>query len=150
MKKILILFITILSITSCVTPSQLFLAKKHHVNNKDVKIIWESRAKSDYSPFFHTKTLLEFSEYYLTNENKDSIISAYEKIRDEKYVKKNNCLTYDVIYSLNHDTINQKVYFIETRDVQVTHDNDIINRMFKKIEENIKIFEENNSNNVIL
>lgn len=145
MKKIIILFIAIFTITSCVTPSQLFLAKKHNVENKDIKIIWESNARSDYSPFFHAKTLLEFSEYYLTNENKDSIVNSYKKISNRSFIKKNNCLSYDVIYSLHHDTIKQNVYFIETRDVQVIHDNDIINRMFKKIEYNLKSFEENNT-----
>jgi hypothetical protein len=145
MRKILILFIAMFTITSCVTPSQLFLAKKHNVENKDIKIICESKAKSDYSPFFHTKTLLEFSEYYLTNENKDSIVNSYKKISNRSFIKKNNCLSYDVIYSLHHDTIKQNVYFIETRDVQVIHDNDIINRMFKKIEDNLKAFEENNT-----
>lgn len=145
MKKLLILFITILTITSCVTPSQTFLAKKHNVDNREIKIIWESKAKSEYSPFFHAKTLMEFTEYYLTPENKDSIVSSYKKIRDEKYIKKSNCLAYDVIYSLNHDTIKQKVYFIETRDLQVIHDNDIISRMFKQIEKNVKTFEDNSS-----
>lgn len=145
MKKIIILFIAIFTITSCITPSQLFLAKKHNVENKDIKIIWESNARSDYSPFFHAKTLLEFSEYYLTNENKDSIVNSYKKISNRSFIKKNNCLSYDVIYSLHHDTIKQNVYFIETRDVQVIHDNDIINRMFKKIEYNLKAFEENNT-----
>ena len=138
MKKILVSLIIISTFISCVTPSHSFLANKHQVENKEIKIISESKPNFTYSPFFHAKSLLEFSEYYLTEENKDSVNQMYQKMVDGNIKKKNNCLFYDVIYTISSDTIKQRVYFIETRDYQVTHDNDILNRMFVKIEEYLK------------
>lgn len=139
MKHLVSLILTLIIFGSCVTPSKTFLANKHGVNTKEISIIKEGKSKFDYSPFFELRTLTDYTDWYITNQNFDSVARAYREIKQNTN-KKTNCLAYEVSYKLNKDTFYQKIYLIETKNYQITHDNDIINRMSSEIEHNFTRF----------
>ncbi len=144
MKQVIVLILTLLVCISCATPSQRFLARKHRTNDSEIKVIWEGKPKFTYSPFLDMKNVMDFSELYINETNYDSILNVYNTLKLDN-IKKTNCISFDVVYKHKNDTLKQKLFFIETRNYQITHDNDIINKMSNIIENNLSRFTENNS-----
>lgn len=142
MKQVITLILSLLIFASCVSPSQTFLARKHNLDESEIKMIWEGNLKYAYSPFLEMKNIVDFTELYMTSENCDSIAFIYNSLLSVN-PKKTNCITYDVVYHIQGDTINQRVYFIESKNYHITHDNDIINQMKKIIETNLSKVKEN-------
>lgn len=143
MKQIIALILTLLVCVSCVTTSQQFLARKHKTDDSEIKVIWEGKPKYTYSPFMDMKDVMDFTELYIDETNYDSLLNVYNSLKVDS-IKKINSIAYDVIYKYNNDTLKQKIYFIETRNYQITHDNDIIDKMINIIENNLSRFTENN------
>lgn len=144
MKHLIVLFLTILCCTSCMTQSKTFLAFKHDVDDSDIRLFREEKSVSNYSPYFDLKDLMEFTNNGITVENLDSVQCMYEKIKKQE-MSKNNCEVYEVEYSIDKDTLNQRVYIIYRRHFKITHDNEVLKRMHYQIEQNIIRFINNNN-----
>jgi hypothetical protein len=140
MKKIIALILTICICVSCVTPSQTFLATKHNVEDYKINMLQEVKVSNSYSPYFELLELVEFTNKGINSENYDSIQLVYKNLREKNYVK-SNCIAYDVQYKLNNDTIHQRVFFINKRHLEVTHDNDVIRKMHFLIKRNLYRFQ---------
>ena len=141
MKQYIALILTLMMCVSCVTPSHSFLANKHCVDDREIRMIQETRTVSPYSPYFELKKLVEFTSKDITIENYDSLRCVYDDLQMSD--NKSNCTAYDVLYMFNNDTIKQRVYFINNRTVRVTHDNDVIIKMNRQVRCNLYRFNVN-------
>ena len=141
MKQFIALILTLSICVSCATHSQTFLANKHKVNDDEITMIQETKIVSPYSPYFELKKLVEFTNKGITNENYDSLKCVYEKLQN--CGKQTNCMAYDVLYAYKNDTLSQRVYFINNKSYNITHDNDIIIKMNRKIKCNLYRFKNN-------
>ena len=142
MKQFIALILTLSVCVSCVTPSHTFLAKKHDVNDREIKMIQESECVSTYSPYFDLKDLVNVTSKGITEENYDSIKCVYnnlQKITPEKI----NCMACDVLYKFKNDTIKQRIYFLNNSSFNVIHDKDIIIKMERQIKYNLYRFNVN-------
>ena len=144
MKKIIALIFTLFILVSCVTPSHSFLAKKHNVGDKNVNVLQETKLVSSYSPYFELVELMEFTKKGITIENYDSIACVYNDLINN-IEKKANCIAYDVTYSLDNDTLQQRVYFIDMPTIKITHDKEIIDKMLFKVKINLMRFKAQNN-----
>ena len=144
MKQIIALIFTLFILVGCVAPSHSFLVKKHNVCDNNVNVIEETKLVSSYSPYFELIDLMEFTKKGITVENYDSIVYVYNNLT-KNIEKKANCIACDVIYLLDNDTIQQRIYFIDKRTIKVTHDNEILEKMLLRVKTNLKRFEVQNN-----
>ena len=142
LKQTIYFLIIICTLFSCATPSQIFLANKHEVNKQDIKVLIEEPGKITYSPIFDLESMY-YSSKTLNKNNYDSIFNKYQNIASFGTYK-SNCVSYNVKYQLNGDTLSQCIYFIKKPSFTITHDNDVIETMHSLIKLNINRFQRKN------